>query len=95
MALLFSVSFFVSLLLRPITQAWFGIHILFSLFSGISVRDLYFAPSWLGSEYSLVPKRTNMEFDFFEGKGMIIITCALRPFILDRSYTTVTSIALP
>lgn len=83
----FVLIFLLSLFLRPITQAWLGIHIHFSLFSGISVRDHHFAPSRLGSEYSLVPKRTNMEFDF-EGKGIIIITCALGPFILHRNYAT-------
>ncbi|KAI1160939.1 hypothetical protein F5B18DRAFT_470476 [Nemania serpens] len=76
------------LFLRPFTQAWIGIHILFSLFSGISVRDLYFAPSRLGSEYSLGTPSAQIWSLIFEGKGIIIITCALRPFILDRNYAT-------
>ncbi len=68
---------------QSVIWALFGIHLLSNLFRGISVRVLYFTPSRLCSNYSLVLKRTNLEFDF-EGKG--ILTCALRPLTLDRNY---------
>ncbi|KAI0458104.1 hypothetical protein F5B21DRAFT_39783 [Xylaria acuta] len=65
------------LLSRPFIQALFGLHLLFSLFRGISVRVLCFAPH--GSAM-IIHWYSNAQIWslIFEGKG--VTTCALRPF---------------
>lgn len=73
------------LLLRPFIRALFGLRLLFSLFRGISVRVLCFAPH--GSAM-IIHWYSNAQIWslIFEGKGFTI--CALRPLIIDRNHVT-------
>ncbi|KAI1734801.1 hypothetical protein F4680DRAFT_330626 [Xylaria scruposa] len=75
----------IFIVIRPFVRASFGLHLLFSLFRGISVRVLCFAPH--GSA-TIIHWYSNAQIWslIFEGKG--VTTCALRPLIIDRNHAT-------